>query len=135
MSFITGKVVGGKFIPDSLELFKIAFERREGKSIKIEVSSIGEKAKKYAYLYGIVYKTYKDELGYVNLDEVDKDLKSTFLVDHAHENKVTGEVERRVLRKRDVSPERLSQYISDVVMHGNTEYGFNLMSSEEFYNA
>lgn len=132
MSIVTGKVVGGKFIPDSMELFKLVFDRREGKHIKIEVSSIGDKAKKYAYLYGIVYKTYQEEIGYDTLDEVDHDLKEMFLYDPAHENKITGEIERRVLRKRDVSDERLSEYINACVRHGDT-LGYNIPTVEDYY--
>lgn len=135
MSLITGKVINGKFVPDSPELFKLAFERKEGKHVKIELSAIGEKVKKYAYLYGVVYKTYKEEIGYDTLDEVDRDLKSMFLVDHAHENKITGEIESKILRKRDVSPERLSEYVTECVRYGNTFHGFNLLTSEEYYEA
>lgn len=130
---IFGKVENNKFIPDNPELFKSEFERFNGKMIEIKISSVGSKLKMYKFLYGVIYKTFKDEYGYSTLDEVDRDLKEKFLLEEV-ENKLTGEIKQVPMLKSKIGKDVLVKYVSDVLNFANAECGFNILAPEEYYD-
>jgi hypothetical protein len=128
---IFGKVIENKFIPDNPELFKLEFSKRNNKIVQVEVQAIGEKLRLYRFLYGVIYKEFKEHCGYDYIDEVDRDLKEKFLQETV-ENKLTGEVKMQSMLKSKVSKERLIKYVSDCMQFGNTEYGMNILTPAEW---
>jgi hypothetical protein len=78
---ITGRVINGKFKPDSPNDFKLSFASHEGQEVEIVVKRKSkDKVRQYRYLYGVVYQLIAEHTGYSTY-YVDIMMKSKFCFD------------------------------------------------------
>lgn len=127
MATITGKVVDKKFVSDNVGHFQQVFAKLDGKSIIIEVKSVGDKNRMYAYLYGVLYPQVKQHFGYETIEEVDIDFKQLFLKKIDHASRLTGDESVVLQRKRDVGHNELVDAVNKYQEYLELSHGFVTM--------
>ena len=122
----TGEIVDGKFHVDNRELFMQALSQLSG-AVEIEVRPVHDRrsSKQNRYLWGVVYKTLSDQLGYTpeEMHEICKikfNLKKYDLPDGEHieaggstRGMDTAEFSRYTDEIRDWASQFLSCYIPE----------------------
>ena len=117
---ITGEVKNGKFIPYSKEAFINAFQRYEGKKVKVEVKKLTKQRSmsQNRYYWGIVLNVFGDYLGY-EPEEMHEICKSKFLKDF----KMIGDIEVEYVKSTtNLSTADFEQYMEKIRTWASKEF-------------
>lgn len=122
-------VKGGKLVlPNSVD-FERHIQAFEDKHVEVTVKKWEPFStdKQFAYYYGVVLHIISEHTGHTR-DDLDSILKHKFL----YEFVTMGDtIERRLLSKNEVSKQRFSEYIEQVIQWATTSLGLTIPGPDE----